>query len=74
LSCFQGATKNWSAPNVFNLEFFKGLYTEEALKITMERCQFFGYKTELTTLKELFEMSAERANLEPGEKPWYIGW
>ena len=71
---FQSATQYWSAPRVFSFEFFKQLYTEEATNATEEHCQFFGFDTEFSSLRELFNMSQERANLEPGQKPWYIGW
>lgn len=37
-------------------------------------CQFFGYKTEFTGLKEALNMAKERSEYLPGEEPWYFGW
>lgn len=70
------ATQNWTAMRNFSFDFFKNLYTttKDALTVIEEECQFFPYKTEFETLADVFNMSAERANFTPGEKPWYVGW
>lgn len=68
--------KNWSAPKVFSFKYFKELYPEGSpvLKNVKENCQFFPYKTSFENLGEVFQMSEERANLQDGQTPWYIGW
>lgn len=72
----KGATTTWSAMSVFSYQYFKELYQsrENALDDVDEDCQFFPYKTEFTTLKEVFDMDEDRANLKPGQPNWYIGW
>ncbi|XP_044257109.1 bifunctional arginine demethylase and lysyl-hydroxylase JMJD6 [Tribolium madens] len=64
-----GAT-TWPASQKFSFDFFKNLYANSDSNF----CQFFPYKTEFTSLEEVLEMDPKRANLEPGQKPWYIGW
>ncbi|CAH1954349.1 unnamed protein product [Acanthoscelides obtectus] len=69
-----GAT-NWSALQTFSFNFFKELHQKVQLdKSEVKNCQFFPYKTDFKYLSEVFNMSESRANLEPGEKPWYVGW
>ncbi|XP_050426874.1 uncharacterized protein LOC126837113 [Adelges cooleyi] len=51
-------------------ELFKNLSKAKQLK----SCQYFPYKTEFQTLEEALDMDERRAALEPGYKPWYIGW
>ena len=69
-------TANWTAPQHFSFEFFKGLYSpgSQALENQMRKCQFFPYRTEFRDLGEVLGMSSARANMEDGSKPWYIGW
>ena len=69
-------TRNWSALETFSFEFFQGIYSEgsSALKSVESRCQFFPYKTEFRGLREVFRMTADRAHMKDGAKPWYIGW
>ncbi|KAL6260275.1 hypothetical protein P5V15_007807 [Pogonomyrmex californicus] len=63
------AMVNWTAPKVFSFSFFKTLYHGEEAN-----CQFFPYKTEFRSLQDVFDMSASRATMEKGTKPWYVGW
>ena len=69
-------TKNWTAPEVFNFKFFKGIYKNNspALDNYDDKCQFFPYRTNFNSLRDVFNMSDERAQLKDGTKPWYIGW
>ncbi|XP_037076773.1 uncharacterized protein LOC119097936 [Pollicipes pollicipes] len=71
-------TANWTAPAVFNFQFFKELYAESSGRLaadsTERGCQFFPYKTDFDGLSDVFSMSAARANMQKGEEPWYIGW
>lgn len=67
------AAKNWSAMKVFSFEFFKNLYEANDYE-GEDNCQFFPYKTEFNSLREVFNMSAERSNLKDGTLPWYVGW
>lgn len=65
----------WPALYVFNFNFFKQLYTKNnEYNDAADECQFFPYKTEFKSLSEVFNMTAQRARLEPNTKPWYIGW
>ncbi|XP_043283841.1 uncharacterized protein [Venturia canescens] len=63
------ATVNWTAIDTFSYSFFKNLYAGQDAN-----CQFFPYKTGFESLQDVFNMSAERALLLPGTKPWYVGW
>lgn len=63
------AMTNWTAPKVFSFSFFKTLYRGQDAN-----CQFFPYKTEFQSLQDVFDMSASRATMEKGTKPWYVGW
>ncbi|XP_061180297.1 uncharacterized protein LOC133188829 [Saccostrea echinata] len=69
-------TKNWTASKVFSYNFFKSLYSSgsPALQNVEENCQFFPYKTNFSTLEEVFEMNEDRALMKDGSAPWYIGW
>ncbi|RWS17717.1 uncharacterized protein B4U79_13990 [Dinothrombium tinctorium] len=64
------AMQNWTT-DVFDFDFFKNLYTNEKyLHDEYEtECQFFPYKTNFTSLKQVFEMNKQRA-----ANPWYVGW
>lgn len=65
----------WPALKFFGFNFFKNLYRSIDLKRNSRgNCQFFPYKTEFKSLKEVFEMRTKRSNLAPGEKSWYVGW
>lgn len=70
------STENWTAMSEFSFDFFKDLYTQHkgALEVIEDECQFFPYKTEFTSLAQVFNMSARRANFLSGEDPWYVGW
>lgn len=63
-------TRDWAAVEAFSFDFFKELYANRSVL----SCQFFPYKTEFRSLQEALNMSAARARLDEGEKPWYIGW
>lgn len=70
-----GATRNWTAMDVFNFNYFKKLYNkyEDAYDVQEQgSCQFFAYKTDFGSLEDVFLMSKRRAALKG--KPWYIGW
>nr|CAH7737793.1 unnamed protein product [Callosobruchus chinensis] len=66
---------NWPAMQTFDFNFFKQLHQEvEFDRSEVKNCQFFPYKTEFKHLGEVFNMSTSRANLDPQEAPWYVGW
>lgn len=69
-------TANWTAPQVFSFEFFKEIYKKgsTALENHSKNCQFFPYKTAFRGLAEVMQMSEERARMEDGSAPWYVGW
>ncbi|KAF4530602.1 hypothetical protein B566_EDAN006808 [Ephemera danica] len=62
------AMRNWTAPNTFTFDFFKNLYEQSP----QPGCQFFPYKTEFRSLRDVFKMSETRAMLQGS--PWYVGW
>ena len=70
----KGAVSNWTALKVFSYKYFKKLYSKlEALEENEELgCQFFSYKTNLYSLKQLFSMSKKRSELKKDQ--WYVGW
>jgi len=67
---------NWTATDVFSFDFFKNIYPDDspALDSFDSDCQFFPYKTKFKNLREVLNMSPERARLENGSHFWYIGW
>lgn len=67
----QDAMENWTAQHVFGFGFFKDIYENSERQ---EACQFFPYKTKFTGLREVFNMSRNRAEMEVNTDPWYIGW
>lgn len=69
-------TVNWTAPDHFSFEFFQEIYKEgsQALENQERNCQYFPYKTSFQRLGEVMSMSRERARMEDGSEPWYIGW
>ncbi|XP_034831128.1 uncharacterized protein [Maniola hyperantus] len=70
------AISHWRAIKEFNFHMFKKLYEKTAgsYESLEEGCQFLNFKTDLFTLKEVFEMPAARVRNEPGQDPWYVGW
>ncbi|KAI8520478.1 hypothetical protein Bbelb_002320 [Branchiostoma belcheri] len=72
----EDGTQNWTASEFFSFDYFKSVYKPDSPALLNEEhsCQFFPYKTNFETLGEVFNMSKERANLEDGSEPWYIGW
>ena len=72
----EDGTVNWTAPEIFSFDFFRELYSEgsQALENHERNCQFFPYKTSFNDLGEVMQMSPERAKMEDGSEPWYIGW
>ncbi|XP_013190579.2 uncharacterized protein LOC106134972 isoform X1 [Amyelois transitella] len=72
----KNAIKHWKAAKELNFNTFKQLYqqTVGSYESLEEGCQFLNFKTDLFTLKEVFEMPEARIRNDPGEKPWYVGW
>lgn len=70
------AINHWRARKKFTFNMFKKFYEETSgsYESVDEGCQFLNFKTDLFSLKEVFEMSNARAHNEPGEAPWYVGW
>ena len=69
------AMLNWSALQMFNFEFFRGIYANDSpALLSSEDCQFFPYESGFNNLSDVFLMTDERANLQNGSEPWYIGW
>ncbi|XP_054164429.1 bifunctional arginine demethylase and lysyl-hydroxylase JMJD6-like, partial [Oppia nitens] len=70
------AMTNWTATHIFSFEYFKEIYPDDspALDNYERNCQFFPYKTNFTSLRQVLNMGTERAQLLTGTEPWYIGW
>ncbi|XP_022091989.1 bifunctional arginine demethylase and lysyl-hydroxylase psr-1-like [Acanthaster planci] len=68
--------EQWTALQVLSFDFFKEIYSDKSpvLESNSPDCQFFPYRTNFDSLKEVLEMAPERANLSDGSAPWYIGW
>ncbi|KAF7996579.1 hypothetical protein HCN44_002225 [Aphidius gifuensis] len=72
----KNGAKTWKASSVFSIEFFKNLYDsiDGAYESIEEDCQFLNFKTNFTSLKQVFYMSHERAMNIDGKDSWYVGW
>ncbi|KAG8236752.1 hypothetical protein J437_LFUL015581 [Ladona fulva] len=82
----RGGAEHWPARRIFSFEFFRRLYEgvgdgdivntkrESYYQSVEEECQFFPFRTDFVSLREVFAMPQERANFSDGQKPWYIGW
>lgn len=72
----KNAASHWQASKVFSFNFFKNLYKhiEGAYESVEEDCQFLHFKSDFSSLREVFAMSEKRALNKKGEDPWYIGW
>ncbi|XP_075929852.1 bifunctional arginine demethylase and lysyl-hydroxylase PSR-like isoform X2 [Petromyzon marinus] len=72
----RGATSGWKALADFNFTFFQLMYSDhsEALRKTVQECQFFSYSSGFTSLADVFNMTEERATLQDGGPSWYVGW
>ncbi|KAG7295923.1 hypothetical protein JYU34_021013 [Plutella xylostella] len=72
----KNAISHWRATKEFNFHLFKRLYeqTEGSYESLEDGCQFLNFKTDLYSLKEVFDMPEKRARNAAGEQPWYVGW
>lgn len=72
----KNAISHWRATKEFSFKMFKRLYeqTTGSYESLDEGCQFLNFKTDLFSLKEVFNMPDSRVYNEPGESPWYVGW
>ncbi|KAK0158135.1 hypothetical protein PV328_009176 [Microctonus aethiopoides] len=72
----KNAAKSWPASQIFSLEFFRDLYKniDGAYTSIEEECQFLPFKSNFTSLKEVLEMSHERASNPQPVDSWYVGW
>ncbi|XP_032520480.2 uncharacterized protein LOC116772403 isoform X1 [Danaus plexippus] len=72
----KNAIKHWSASKFFSINFFKTLYeqTPQSYESLENGCQFLNFKSDLFTLKEVFEMPKARVSNQFGQEPWYVGW
>ncbi len=68
------AMKDWTAQNHFSLKFFKKVYGKDSpvLDSSSKDCQFFRYKSDFNSLREVFNMPKK---MQKGKgKAWYVGW
>jgi len=73
----RGGAAGWSALDTFGAAYFRAVYEAagaDAYAAVDSHCQFFPFRTEFASLREALNMAPERIALEPGTKPWYIGW
>ncbi|UYV72710.1 hypothetical protein LAZ67_10000383 [Cordylochernes scorpioides] len=63
------AMVNWTAPDVFSLDFFRSIYLGRSHGDD-DDCQFFPYTSGFHSLGDALAMS----DLEAESRPWYIGW
>ncbi|XP_076656315.1 uncharacterized protein LOC143360975 [Halictus rubicundus] len=71
----KNAASDWPASKVFSWKFFKNLYENiEGAYDSVEECQFLHFKSNFTSLKDVFAMSEDRALQRSGQEPWYVGW
>ncbi|XP_026666898.1 uncharacterized protein LOC108621922 [Ceratina calcarata] len=69
------AASGWPASKVFSWKFFKHLYENiDGAYDSADECQFLQFKSNFTSLREVFAMSEERATQRNGKDPWYVGW
>ncbi|XP_057306511.1 bifunctional arginine demethylase and lysyl-hydroxylase psr-1-like isoform X1 [Hydractinia symbiolongicarpus] len=70
----KNAVSNWSALTMFTFRYFQKLYDKlEAYDENEDMgCQFFPYKTNFKSLKQVLHMSKKRSELQKDQ--WYIGW
>uniref|UniRef100_A0A0K8TCI3 Bifunctional arginine demethylase and lysyl-hydroxylase JMJD6 n=1 Tax=Lygus hesperus TaxID=30085 RepID=A0A0K8TCI3_LYGHE len=72
----KGAAAGWPAVQEFDYAFFKRLFeaVPEAYKSVDEDCQFLNFKSNFTSLQEVFSMPEDRVRNSVDTHPWYIGW
>lgn len=72
----KNAINHWRATKEFSFNLFKKLYenTVGGYESLEEGCQFLNFKTDLFSLKEVFNMPEARAKNKEGQNPWYVGW
>lgn len=71
----KNAAGDWPASKVFSWEFFKDLYEHiDGAYDSVEECQFLHFKSNFTSLRDVFAMSEERAMQHDKKDPWYVGW
>ncbi|XP_073812538.1 uncharacterized protein [Musca autumnalis] len=68
----KNAVSHWPATKLLNLQLLKEIYERhpEALD---ENCHFLSLHSDLKSIKDVFNMPLERANLSTGST-WYVGW
>ncbi|KZC13473.1 hypothetical protein WN55_05024 [Dufourea novaeangliae] len=71
----KNAATHWPASKVFSWKFFRDLYerTEGAYE-SVDECQFLHFKSNFTSLRDVFAMSEDRALQLSKKDPWYVGW
>lgn len=72
----RNAFLHWPAMKAFDFKFFQNMYNEneEAYKSVDEECQFLHFKSDFTSLRDVFSMDYSRISNQPGQKSWYVGW
>ena len=68
---------NWEAMEKLDYHWLKSQYTQSSdiLEEQKPNCFFKCYKTnEFKSLKDVFQISAERLTGDGGGHPWYVGW
>lgn len=70
----KNSISHWPAVKLLNYNYLKDLYFKykDDLNSFSDECQFLNFKSNFLILKDLFDMSPERA--ENGTEPWYVGF
>lgn len=70
----KNAVSHWPAARLLNFVYLKRLYEEnsDALNTFSEDCQFLHFRSSFRSLRDFFQMPAERAH--NGNPSWYVGF
>lgn len=68
----KNAVSNWPASKVLDLKYLKKIYERHPGSLE-EGCHFLNFHSDLKSIKDVFNMPEERANLSAGST-WYVGW
>ncbi|KAI8127627.1 hypothetical protein CVS40_3058 [Lucilia cuprina] len=68
----KNAVSHWPAAKLLNLKLLKKIYDKHPGSLE-EDCHFLHFHSDLKSIKDVFNMPEERANLSSGST-WYVGW
>lgn len=68
----KNAVRHWPASKLLNLKLLKKIYDSHPGALD-ENCNFLHFHSDLKSIRDVFNMPEERANLSAGST-WYVGW